>query len=158
MADTEISGEKICFKCGKSKPLNEFYKHSQMADGHLNKCKECNKKDVSENYHTRRGQYAEYEQRRWQRPERRAKAMEYQRRTRANNPEKYKAKSAVSNAVRDGRLEKKSCELCGDPRAQAHHWDYSKPLDVQWLCRSCHLMVHGKQAYEFEQTTADRGV
>ena len=41
---------KKCFKCGIEKEINEFYKHPMMADGHLGKCKECNKKDVIENY------------------------------------------------------------------------------------------------------------
>lgn len=36
---------KICFKCGNEKELTSFYKHAQMGDGHLNKCKDCTKSD-----------------------------------------------------------------------------------------------------------------
>jgi hypothetical protein len=42
-----MQGSKTCFKCGKTLPLTEFYKHNKMKDGHLGKCKECTKNDAS---------------------------------------------------------------------------------------------------------------
>lgn len=41
---------KICFKCGLEKPLSLFYKHKMMADGHLNKCIDCTRKDVKQRF------------------------------------------------------------------------------------------------------------
>jgi hypothetical protein len=42
--------KKTCFKCKEEKSLDDFYKHKKTKDGRVNKCKECNKKDVRDNY------------------------------------------------------------------------------------------------------------
>ncbi len=58
------------------------------------------------------------------------------------DPVKTKAQTAVSNAIRDGRLLRQPCATCGAPRAEAHHDDYSRPLDVLWLCKTHHTEEH----------------
>ena len=65
---------------------------------------------------------------------------------RARNREKVEAHNAVHKAVRNGTLVKKPCERCGYPDSQAHHADYSKQLEVEWLCHVCHRMEHRKYA------------
>lgn len=43
--------------------------------------------------------------------------------------------------LKRGKLERLGCEVCGE-RAQMHHDDYDKPLEVRWLCRKHHLRHH----------------
>jgi hypothetical protein len=136
---------KTCFKCGTSKPLGEFYTHAQMADGHLNKCKECNKADVRKNYRARRLVYAAYYQARERTERRKEQRRRHQEKRRIEHPEKYAARTAVGNAIRDGKLIRKPCEACGELKTQAHHDDYSKPLDVRWLCFKHHRQHHGQE-------------
>lgn len=72
---------------------------------------------------------------------RRYNVAEYERAYRAANPEKLKARRAVRYAVSKGRLVRPtSCERCGATGGpiDASHDDYSRPLDVEWLCRTCH--------------------
>lgn len=58
------------------------------------------------------------------------------------NPEKKRAHNQVYRALRDGRLHREPCEVCGSTeKVQAHHDDYSKPLDVRWLCSRHHAEV-----------------
>ncbi len=136
---------KTCFKCSETKPLDEFYKHSQMPDGHLNKCKECTKKDVRQNRSSKRGKYSDYEKIRRQNPKRRENQLAYQRTKRMKSPEKYKAYNIVNNAIRDGKLIRKPCKVCGTAKVQAHHRDYNKPLEVEWLCFKHHREIeHGQ--------------
>lgn len=54
-------------------------------------------------------------------------------------PERHNAHQKVSNAIRRGKLLKENCEKCGSDNVEAHHDDYSKPLDVRWLCRKHHI-------------------
>ncbi len=149
---------KICFKCHQIKPLSEFYKHSKTADGHVNKCKECNKKDVSLNYRKNIQHYTQYEQKRAILPHRVQARKIYSKteggikshkkaqvKYRTNNPEKYKAANVVNNAVRDNRLHKQPCFICGKIKVHGHHYDYNKPLSVIWLCPEHHNWMHKRK-------------
>lgn len=145
---------KTCFKCKKEFPLIEFYKHSGMLDGHLNKCKECTKIDSKENKKKNINKYREYERKRANDPKRVAARLAYSKtenyemshkkankKYRLKNPYKYKAHCTVNNAIRDGLMKKQQCEICGN-KAHAHHDDYSFPLSVRWLCSFHHRKWH----------------
>ncbi len=58
---------------------------------------------------------------------------------------KDSARSYAGVYLRRGLIERGPCVDCGDEDAQMHHEDYSKPLDIIWLCRSCHLELHRPQ-------------
>lgn len=131
---------KSCFKCGAVKPLSEFYKHPRMADGHVNKCKVCNKKDVRENRELKHDYYIEYDRSRG------GSRVDhgYTKAYREKYPNKYSAHSKVAHAIRSGVLVRPSCcPKCGDSYSVvAHHCDYLKPLDIEWLCEFCHKAWH----------------
>jgi ribosomal protein S27AE len=147
--------QKTCFKCRQIKPLTEFYKHSAMGDGHLNKCKSCTRADVRNNRQAKADQYREFDRQRAQLPHRvearkayaqteagKQSKLRYLRSFRERQPEKDDARHQVAYALRTGRLTKRPCEVCGAGQAQAHHDDYSKPLDVRWLCVPHHNEHH----------------
>lgn len=52
------------------------------------------------------------------------------------------AHDKVAYALKTGRMVRQRCEICGEPNANAHHEDYSKPLDVRWLCSKHHSQLH----------------
>lgn len=69
--------------------------------------------------------------------------IRYTNRFRAKFPEKAKAHQTVSRAIQSGRLKRQPCEKCSSTKdIHGHHHDYSKPLEVEWLCRKCHTEVH----------------
>lgn len=58
------------------------------------------------------------------------------------NKVKVNARNLVKLRVDSGKMERKPCVVCGEIKSQAHHEDYSKPLDVVWLCSRCHGKIH----------------
>lgn len=124
--------------------MSEFYPHPQMGDGHLNKCKECVKIRVRDHRVRNAEKIREYDRARAKTAIRKMHIAQRARRFRDEYPRKYAAHSAVSNALRAGRLVKaKSCEQCGSERAlHGHHDDYAQPLVVRWLCAVCHSQWH----------------
>jgi hypothetical protein len=119
-----------------------------MADGHVNKCKECNKDDCRKNRDSKVEYYREYDRNRGSR-----RTKEDTKKYRENNPKKYKAHGIVARAIRGGKLFPEPCEICGSfGNIHAHHDDYDKPLNVRWLCATCHCLWHkekgeGKNAF-----------
>jgi hypothetical protein len=141
---------KVCFKCGVLKPLSEFYAHSRMADGHLNKCRDCTKKDSKDNRRANFDHYKQYKAARARTPEARRAHRERNRLERQQHPEKVRARHTVYNALRAGKLAKQPCEKCGTINdVHAHHDDYSAPLDVRWLCARDHAILHAGEGRAF---------
>ncbi len=129
---------KLCFKCQMEKPLDAFYAHPLMRDGFMGKCKECVKAAVRQRAAENPEMLRQYDAFRNQKPARRRDKRRYSQEHYARYPEKRAARVAVGNAVRDGRLIKQPCEVCADPKSEAHHPDYAKPMDVRWLCLPHH--------------------
>jgi hypothetical protein len=64
---------------------------------------------------------------------------------------KQRARNQLNEAVSAGRITRPEvCEECGaGGKIQGHHEDYSKPLEVNWLCISCHANIYTTLEREF---------
>ena len=133
---------KECFKCKTVKPLEDFYKHPRMPDGHVNKCKECNKNDVTANRNNNIEKIRAYDRERGKEPERIKAATEITKAWRAEDSRRNVAHTQVYQAIRKGNLVRQPCIRCGEVKSLAHHEDYDKPLEVMWLCQPCHKQRH----------------
>ena len=159
---------RTCKVCGQTKPVTEYYKHAGYYGA---KCKECAKaysreyerKHKEERIAYRKKYYAEHKEimalknKKWVENNREKhrqhcrksnaahsdQRLEYLREYRRRHPDKYKATAKINHLIEDGKLTKpNSCEVCGNVgRVEAHHRDYSKPLDVVWCCKKCHYKL-----------------
>lgn len=119
-----------------------------MKDGHLNKCKECTRADVTANVEKNFSYYQKYESDRYKDPARKASMVAPRARAckkwqaKAENRLKIAVHRQVKKALAIGLLKKQPCTRCGSDRSQGHHEDYSKPLEVIWLCALHHAERH----------------
>lgn len=118
----------LCSKCGEDKLLADFYKNDRT-------CKVCRCAKVRANRASKVDYYREYDRKRGYH----GNGLNSQR---SVYPNQYKAQTAVGNAVRDGKLFKKACEVCSNSNTHAHHDDYNHPLVVRWLCPIHHKEWH----------------
>lgn len=133
---------KNCFKCKEKKPLSDFYKHSGMADGYLNKCKQCSKLDANNHRSNNLEKIREYDRKRGKNKERIRSSQEVTKIWREQDRRRSIAHNKVSYAIKNGNLIRQNCEKCGSEKTVAHHEDYDKPLAVTWLCQPCHKKRH----------------
>lgn len=137
--------ERVCTTCGKSLPLCAFARKAEGKFGRQPKCRECTSEYTRDRYQRKRSEILDNVHKTYRRN--RDAYLSRQKALRARTMDRERARGAVRWALRRGDVTRPDhCSLCGRAGSvQAHHPDYSKPLDVQWLCRSCHLTIHGKE-------------
>src|SRR5690348_8140498 len=116
---------KTCKKCQRELPLAMFYAHKMMADGHLSFCKSCVRQRVRNHRERNVDRIRQYDR---------------DRGYRVYDRSKERARQLVYNAKRRGELVPGQC-WCGED-GEAHHPDYTKPLEVVWLCKKHHGEEH----------------
>lgn len=108
-----LAESAVCTKCKETKPAAEFYSRIEKMNGLSSHCRTC-----------------------IQRAQRKSGARELHR---ILHPDRHKARMALSTAILYGHVVKQPCLTCGETKdVEGHHKDYSKPLDVEWYCKSHH--------------------
>lgn len=138
---------KRCSHCKKLLPLSSFYRSKRTPDGLLYECKRCHC-DASMESAKRNRERSLERKRKWARIAYRRDPQKFlaANRLRAQRDlVKHRARKALEKAVQTRKILKpKACPQCGatDRRIEGHHTDYTKPLEVIWLCSRCHGEAH----------------
>lgn len=134
---------KNCNACNKPNPPGEFYDNCRTCKSCIRARSEARRRRMLNDREWVLREAARHrEKSRRYREDGRAKPIPTDkkrdaiRKHREKYPERNKARAAVHRAIASGRLVRNLCH-CGQS-AQAHHSDYSKQLDVQWLCPKHH--------------------
>ena len=116
-----------------------FYKDNRKKDKLQCHCKTCNRGDNKSADNLR------LLDKLWHRKKRAKNMKFYTKKTQQYDekyPERYFARYKCKNAIASGKLLREECEYCKRIDTHAHHDDYSKPLDVRWLCPRHHKLLH----------------
>jgi len=161
-----MASEQACRSCGQVLPLERFYRCAAVKDGRRARCKPCCAEGqrarlavpaVREGRRTYSRQWNQsLEGQAYQRAYKRTepyRRKEKIRRVEPRNISKVKARTAVKDAVRYGRMTKKACAVCGDIQTEAHHLFGYGPEDwcnVVWLCPEHHQRAEERLRNERE--------
>lgn len=129
---------KLCPRCHTRKPLDAFNRKRASKDGRQDSCRTCKNK-------LRREHHFLYPEKTRENNRRQKKIIQEEvKKFYQKHPERKKAYSCLRRALKKGLLKKRPCEVpdCGLEKVHAHHQDYSKPLEVIWLCPRHHKWLH----------------
>lgn len=149
---------KVCVRCGTERPVADFPLRT-VGGTRRGTCAPCRNDDRTKCNERHPERLAAERKRRdpvkraaqWKRWAARTPSYvpfaKWNREHKAIKAEIGRAHWAVRKAIRNGELTRPSqCEACGKTaRIEAAHEDYSRPLDVRWLCHSCHVRWDNKE-------------
>lgn len=148
---------KTCNRCNEPKAVDCFSLDRSKKDGLRTLCKACTaltykspktlKQTADRMRELRKTEkwkaYYKESAKAWRKtPKGQAYSLVSNRQAAQAHPERHLARKVVNEAVRYGHLEKVPCFCCGDSKVEARHPDYSRPLDVVWLCQKHHGEIH----------------
>ena len=144
---------KKCFKCGNIIPLTDFYVHPQMADGHLNKCKYCTKKDVKNDYN-KNIINPEWHQKEKTRGREKYHRLEYKGKYKQSFDARKMTVKLYKEKYPEKQLAKNGSQRVITPEGlEKHYWSYNKEhfKDVIFLSKNAHMAAHRYMIYDQER-------
>lgn len=129
-----VRPERRCVSCSKIKPRSDFHRNASSLGGTTSICRACRREYDRAQHAALRADPKRLEQYR-------AARRAWYRRTKQNDKPRSIVRRMVYLAIKAGLLTRQPCTECGNPQSEAHHDDYTKPLDVRWLCRAHHRAV-----------------